>query len=219
VYEATVGRAWRPTNPSQLAEYLVRYRPDELKVYREIQSQKSARQANTRFFSDENLAALGREIVAIVPSPLFGICHGAKSGAECVALAGATGAEVIGTDISEHVRDLPGMVVWDFHELNPDWVDRADFIYSNSWDHCHDPDRAFAAWARSLRPGGVVVFDHSPLHSPGGQTPADPYGATREALQKRVLAAARGTLEFVAEVRLPDRRGDHALIFRRVLAN
>lgn len=210
-YEAALGRSAR-REPLSDGECLVRFGPQETDVYAKIQSYKSARQSGVQWFIPKNLEEIGRLILSLGPNPSFGICHGAKHGRECEVLASATGATVIGTDISEHVRGLPRMVVWDFQEPNPEWTDRADFIYSNSWDHSRDPAKTFRVWAETLRPGGLLIFDHSRGHEPGAQDPADPYRATREALKRRVLSSA--AVEHVTDHPLPE-RGDVAIIFRR----
>ncbi len=81
-----------------------------------------------------------------------GICHGARNGFEVTWLREHLGGEVIGTDISETATQFPHMQVWDFHEENPDWVERFDFVYTNSLDQAMEPARALNAWAKQIVP-------------------------------------------------------------------
>ncbi|MBK6621188.1 MAG: hypothetical protein IPG32_10020 [Saprospirales bacterium] len=48
--------------------------------------------------------------------------------------------EVIGTEISDSASKFSHTIEWDFHEVKPEWIGRADFIYSNSFDHSYDPE-------------------------------------------------------------------------------
>ncbi len=95
-------------------------------------------------------------------SPLErGICHGTRRGLEQSWFAKLTGADVIGTDISPLCEEFPNTVLWDFHDVKPEWVGAFDFVYSNALDHSNDPERAARAWMQSLRPGGVCLVHWS----------------------------------------------------------
>ena len=87
-----------------------------------------------------------------------GICHGARNGFEVSWLRRALGGEVIGTDISETATRFPHMHVWDFHDDNPDWERRFDFVYTNSLDQAMEPARALKAWAKQIVPGGRMYM-------------------------------------------------------------
>lgn len=114
----------------------------------------------------------------------FGLCHGTRRGNEQRWFRECLGPDVIviGTEIADTANDFPDTVQWDFHQENKDWVERADFVYSNSWDHSYDPELAFRVWIRSLRPGGVLLLDWSEGHSKSGVTVMDPFGASRNYL-------------------------------------
>jgi SAM-dependent methyltransferase len=106
-------------------------------------------------------------------SPKRGLCHGSRNGTEVRWFREKLGIEVIGSDISDTAPDH-GLIQWDFHERNPDWVGRFDFVYTNSHDHAYDPKKAISAWVEQLAPGGVLLLEHTLQHGPQGQTKLDP---------------------------------------------
>ena len=111
--------------------------------------------ANKRKF--ENVWASEKEldmVVDAVSDVEFGVCHGARNGAEVRYLRKKLGCEVVGTDISPTVRDVEHCIEWDMHEVKDDWIGEADFVYSNSIDHSYDPEKALRAWYTTLKDGG-----------------------------------------------------------------
>jgi hypothetical protein len=52
---------------------------------------------------------------------------------------------VIGTDQPQTATQFAYPVQWEFHDDNPEWQGKADFVYSNSWEHAYDPGKAFLA--------------------------------------------------------------------------
>lgn len=109
--------------------------------------------------------------------PIHGLCHGTRNGFEQNHLNDThAGFAVIGTDISPSARDFPNSVEWDFHNVNPDWQGRFDFVYSNSLDQSWQPRVALEAWLGQVRPGGVVVIEYSEEQSPLAAGEMDPFG-------------------------------------------
>lgn len=106
-----------------------------------------------------------------------GICHGARNGFEVRWLRERLGGDVIGTDISETAAQFPQMLVWDFHEPNPDWEGRFDFVYTNSLDQAMEPSRALDSWAKQIRPRGRIYIEHTIEHSASHAGEMDPFGA------------------------------------------
>ena len=153
----------------------------------------------------------------------FGICHGTRSGNEQKWFSDnlGPGVTVIGTDIAESAADIPNSVQWDFHDENPEWEEKADFVYSNSWDHCYDPSKAFTAWIKSLRAGGLLLIDWSIGHSQKGVTEMDPFGAKLEYLQHmfatnfndfgRVVAIRKGDVHEGQQI--------HTIVFKKQLSD
>lgn len=111
------------------------------------------------------------------------LCHGTRNGAELKWFGEEfPEAEILGTDIAESATQFPNTIQWDFHDFREDWRDRWNVIYSNSWDHAMEPERAFRAWADSLAPGGILYLEHGRAHDVSGTDGLDLFGATREAL-------------------------------------
>ncbi|PLX36351.1 MAG: hypothetical protein C0606_16830 [Hyphomicrobiales bacterium] len=106
-----------------------------------------------------------------------GICHGARNGFEVEYFREQLGGDIIGSDISETAADFPNMVVWDFHEENPEWAGKFDFIYTNSLDQAFKPDQALASWVKQLKPGGRIYIEHTTAHAASCAGEMDPFGA------------------------------------------
>jgi len=83
----------------------------------------------------------------------FGICHGARYGMEVDWFKlRFRRAEIIGTDL--FLKGHPGVIEWDFHEVKPEWIGKADFVYSNSLDHSYDPMVCLTTWLGQLKDEG-----------------------------------------------------------------
>lgn len=156
--------------------YLHRYEGG-YEEYVAAQTAANRRKIDQVWADEGTLSAIARHATAEGRRPARGICHGARNGWEVAALARLTGARVIGTDISDTATRFPDMVVWDFHNENPDWEGAFDFVYTNSLDQAMEPDRALAAWARQLAPGGRIYIEHTMGHAPGSASSMDPFGA------------------------------------------
>lgn len=87
-----------------------------------------------------------------------GICHGVRTGKELELFKDRyPHADFVGTDI----RAQDGVVEWDFHDVNPEWVGKFDFLYSNSLDHAHDPKLCTRVWMGQLKPEGLAFIEWS----------------------------------------------------------
>jgi hypothetical protein len=109
---------------------------------------------------------------------LFALCHGARNGFEQGYLGSRLRAEVWGTDISDTATRFPRSVQWDFHDAKDEWVNRCDFIYTNSLDQSWKPQSAVATWLEQLRNGGLLFIEHTEWHGPQGAGEMDPFGAS-----------------------------------------
>jgi SAM-dependent methyltransferase len=145
--------------------------------YRDMQVFTNKRKLNKVWADDGTLAAVASYVSDSMGAATRGICHGARNGYEVEKLRALTKANVIGTDISETATQFPNMVVWDFHEPNPEWQAAFDFIYTNSLDQAMRPDAALAVWAKQLAPGGLIFIEHTMGHSAQGASEMDPFGA------------------------------------------
>lgn len=173
----------------------------DYQTYRKVQEAGNKAKIRAQYVKKSHIGFLAGHLSAVCGPVSFGLCHGVRRGKEQAwfrrALPGAP--EVIGTDISETATQFPFTVQWDFHEPNPDWAGRADFVYSNAWDHAYDPGKAFRAWVDCLKPGGVLLLDHTAGHQPRATSALDPFGATEAGLL-RILAESCGDLGQVQAV-------------------
>lgn len=145
--------------------------------YLYVQQRGNKGKINNVWVIEENVAFLANYIRTRVGSPQFGICHGTRRGKEQEWFRKYLGCDVLGTEISDTALTFPHTIQWDFHEVRPEWIGAADFIYSNSFDHSYNPEKCLNAWMSCLRPGGVVIIEHSSLHEPEGASELDPFGA------------------------------------------
>ena len=159
------------------------YRYPSYEAYKAVQTAGNKAKLKRQFVKESHIAALS-DYLSARGEVRFGLCHGTRRGAEQAwfraHLPGTP--EVIGTEISDTATDFPHTVQWDFHDANPDWTGRADFVYSNSWDHAFDPEKAFSAWIDTLAPGGVMMLDHTRDQTPETSNALDPFGASLDHL-------------------------------------
>jgi hypothetical protein len=117
---------------------------------------------------------------SLVKEGLFGLCHGSRNGFEQGYFNKHLSGTILGTDISETASKFPNSVVHDFHDVKDNWVEKADFIYSNSLDQSWNPKEAMRVWVEQLRIGGLLFVELSELHSPQHASKMDPFGVKPE---------------------------------------
>ncbi|MYB77337.1 MAG: hypothetical protein F4X83_09625 [Chloroflexi bacterium] len=123
------------------------------------------------------LSVICNELQRLFPDrPLNGLCHGTRNGFEQRFFSEQAGYHVIGTEISDTAGRFENTVQWDFHDVNPDWVSRFDFVYSNSLDQAWSPRTALTTWLNQLTREGVLVIEHTEAHGPEGASEMDPFG-------------------------------------------
>lgn len=162
----------------------VLYEYPDYETYKKVQTIGNKSKLKWQAVKESHIVLLARWMEQTLGSVGFGLCHGTRRGAEQswfrAHLPG--NPAVIGTEISDTANQFPNTVQWDFHDENPDWAERADFVYSNSWDHAFAPRKAFEAWFGSLRPGGVMLLDHSRDQVEEAANELDPFGISFEGL-------------------------------------
>lgn len=144
--------------------------------YRAVQLAGNEDKRERVFVQHENVQFLARYITARIGRPSFGLCHGTRRGLEQKWFGEELGCRVLGTEISPSAAEFPNTIQWDFHDVQPEWKNAVDFIYSNSLDHSYDPEMCLNAWMSCLRPGGLCVLEHSSEHEPSRATELDPFG-------------------------------------------
>lgn len=109
------------------------------------------------------------------------LCHGTRNGAEQKMFqTHFPAANIIGTEISNTATQFSNTIQHDFHEVNNDWINLFDIVYSNSWDHSYDPDKSLEAWKDQLNDDGYLCIEFANV-SP---KPSDPFFATDEDILK-----------------------------------
>ena len=147
--------------------------------YKRIQQEANIRKLDSNWAQKENIAYLANYLkLSLAQNIQFGLCHGTRQGKEQEWFREALGCEVLGTEISKTAEQFANTIEWDFHDVKPEWKSAVDFIYSNSLDHSHDPELAIKQWISCLRPGGVLLLEHSDRHEPEGASKIDPFGIT-----------------------------------------
>ncbi len=146
--------------------------------YRQIQVEGNKRKKDNIWVIEENIAFLSDYIKTTIGLPEFGICHGTRRGKEQEWFKKYLNCEIIGTEISDTADQFPDTIQWDFHETKPEWIDKADFIYSNSFDHSYDPEKCLDAWMSCIKKEGLCILEHSSEHEPSEAQELDPFKAT-----------------------------------------
>lgn len=162
---------------------LYRYKSEE--DYRITQTKYNKEKLDKVWADPTSLSLVANKIVTTAvrtKSGFTGLCHGARNGFEQAFLGEKLDAEVLGTDISDTAADFPNSVVWDFHDVNPDWKSCFSFVYSNSLDQSADPSRALHTWFDQLVLGGLLIIEHSRYHEPSHSGRMDPFGAKTEVM-------------------------------------
>jgi hypothetical protein len=174
-------------------------------TYKKVQTAGNKAKLKKQFVKEPHIEAVSEYLNDLFGTCTFGLCHGTRGGLEQAwlhkHLKGSP--EIIGTEISDTADQFDNTVQWDFHDVNPEWVHRADFVYSNSWYHVFDPEKAFSSWAEQLKVGGIMLLDYTKGQTPEEANALDPFGVTSDSL-KKVLDASlsdKGSLIEVLDYR------------------
>jgi hypothetical protein len=155
--------------------YLHEY--ESYEQYREVQIFHNKRKINNIWADERTLDLVAQRVQKEFPGKkLKALCHGTRNGFEQNYLVERLDADILGTDISDTAANFPRSTQWDFHDENPDWLQQHDFIYTNSLDQSWQPKVACNTWLNQLRGGGLLIIEHSMLHSPEGASEMDPFG-------------------------------------------
>jgi hypothetical protein len=162
----------------------------DYELYKRVQSEGNRHKIDEVWVREENIEFLADYITSTVGRPAFGICHGTRRGKEQEWFRKYLQCDVIGTEISDTAEQFPHTIQWDFHEIKDEWLDAADFIYSNSFDHSYDPEKCLNAWMRCVKNGGVCIIEHTSGHEHA--TRLDPFGAHISQMPYLILLWGKG---------------------------
>jgi hypothetical protein len=189
--------------------------PQSREVYRQIQEIGNRHKLGAVFAIEDNLQHLAEYAERKVGSVQFVLCHGTRNGAEQRWFRKYLGGSprVLGTEISSTANQFPDTMQWDFHEQNPEWIGKADIVYSNSWDHSIDPDRMFRNWMECLSERSIMLLEHSVAHEGRNPDALDPFGATRDGLIRLLDRIGAGTYRVVDIIdNLPNRADGRSVV-------
>ena len=160
-----------------LYQYLKEDGSFDYEKYVAVQTSGNIRKLSDVWVKENTIAFLAKYLQHNISSLKMGICHGTRNGNEQRWFRKyLPGCNVIGTEISTTASQFPYTIQWDFHETKPEWLGQIDFIYSNSFDHAYDPERALNNWINCLQPNGLCIIEHSSDHSTTGASELDPFG-------------------------------------------
>jgi hypothetical protein len=160
--------------------------------YKRIQTEDNKRTIDYVWVREDNIAFLADYIKELLGRPQFGICHGTRNGKEQEWFRKYLNCEVIGTEISETAGNFPYTVRWDFHDVKPEWLNAADFIYSNSFDHSYDPENCLNAWMSCVKKNGLCILEHSSHHATSVASEEDPFKADIVQMPYLILTWGQG---------------------------
>tara|TARA_A100001388_G_scaffold241708_1_gene198134 strand:+ start:98 stop:868 length:771 start_codon:yes stop_codon:yes gene_type:complete len=147
--------------------------------YKKLQVFHNKRKINKVFADEKTLKRVGNIVLKEFKNKnvIKGLCHGSRNGFEQNFLSSLSSKfEVLGTDISETAKDYENSIVWDFHDINNEWIGNNEFIYTNSLDQSWQPKVALQTWLDQLKNDGILIIEHTDSHSPSNASKIDPFG-------------------------------------------
>lgn len=174
--------------------------------YRALQILHNKRKIERVWADEETIAFLSSYLRSNVKEIKRGICHGTRRGYEQTEFGKQLGCPVLGTEISDTAKQFPNTVQWDFHERKPEWRGIFSFVYSNSLDQAFDPEKALAAWADQLTEDGLLLIEHTMLHSAASASDMDPFGAHPMVMPYLIFVWGKGKYRLVDILRPPHKK-------------
>ncbi len=181
--------------------------------YKRIQIEGNTRKEDRVWVIEENITFLSRYIERVVGPPDFGLCHGTRRGLEQAWFRKHLNCEVLGTEISDTASQFAYTIQWDFHEVKPEWVGAADFVYSNAFDHSYDPEKCLNAWMSCLKKGGLCILEHSSRHGVSSVNQLDPFGADVAMMPYLIVTWGKGAYGVRQILDAPKRGNDIDYLF------
>lgn len=138
------------------------------------------------------------KIHSIQPFASYILCHGTRNAKEQRLFRELyPTAEILGTEISSTAEQFPMTVQHDFHEpLKGSW----DIVYSNSFDHSYDPEKALRNWKSQLSADGALYLDYSFSEVDNRARRSDPLQiSTEELIELSIKVGLTITDEYLTE--------------------
>lgn len=138
--------------------------------YYEAQRRADVRKSPRVSATTDEIDLIIKHMQSIKLDPQFGVCHGVRYGHESRWFQERLPrCQVIGTDLLP--REQSDVVKWDFHDVNPEWLHKFNFLYTNSFDHTHSPDKCAQVWMDQLKPRtgrAYINWAHHHINARGG---------------------------------------------------
>ena len=97
--------------------------------------------------------------------PIKGLCHGARNGTEVKWFNKyLKDCKTYGTDISGTAVMFKNMIVHDMNKEHKSWLNKFNFVYSNSWDHSFDIESTLKVWKGQVKKKGFLLLETSHKH-------------------------------------------------------
>lgn len=152
--------------------------------YKKNQIIKNKQKINNKWIREENVVDIKKYCDSVNLEPSNIICHGTRNGAEIKFFQKYfPNSKTIGTEISDTAKNYPDTIEWDFHDIKPDWIGKFDIVFTNSWDHSYDLDKAVTTWMQQLSDKGILVLDWSSFSTSKPFDKADCCGCSLEDLK------------------------------------
>ena len=145
--------------------------------YRETQIHFNKKKIDKIWADEETLEKVSIFLKKNINSSIIkGLCHGSRNGFVQNFFNEKNEFDVIGTDISETAKDYKNSVVHDFHDVNKEWLNNFDFVYSNSLDQSFDPKKALQTWLDQIKQNRFIIIEHTDQHGVISSGKMDPFG-------------------------------------------
>ena len=161
---------------TRLIDYCL-YKYKSYSEYKKIQIKYNKLKLNNIWADKTTLKRVALEVQNSNQKVILGLCHGSRNGFEQNYLNSLSKKfKIIGTDISDTANKYFNSVQWDFHKVKKNWVNKFDFVYSNSLDQSWKPQQALCVWLNQIKRSGIVIIEHTDGHGPKNSNKIDPFG-------------------------------------------
>lgn len=164
--------------------YKIEYiKNDSYEEYVVNQTNINKAKINNKWVREENIIDIKKycDKKGILPKKI--LCHGTRNGIEITFFQKHfPQSEVIGTEISDTATQFSNTICWDFHNINEDWINTFDIVFTNSWDHSYDLEKATTTWIEQLNKTGFLVLEWGSVSTSKPFNKADCCGCSLDSL-------------------------------------
>lgn len=134
------------------------YKYKNYEEYKKCQISAYEKKINNCWAKEENIKEISDQLNKLY-KPKMGICHGVRQGWEILWFEKyLKNCFMMGTDIGKPIHSF--ITQHDFNKQYLMWVNKFDFVYSNSFDHAYNPEKTFKIWVEQVKSGGVIILEY-----------------------------------------------------------